>query len=65
MTVVVAESSVREPVESAVMTEGSSAPLMVMVMVCVVLSVAVSVKESESVSPALRAFTVVLSLSRV
>ena len=65
VTVEVEESSVREPVEVAVITEPSLEPLMVMVMVCVELSVAVSVKASVRVSPEVRALTVELLLLRV
>ena len=52
------ESSVSEPVESAVMTEESSAPVRLMVWVAVVVSMpseAVTEKESVGVSPLSRA----------
>ena len=60
VTVVVAESSVREPVESAVMTEGSSAPVRSTVYVADVVSVpseALTVKESAAESPSSSAST--------
>ena len=59
-TDVVSESSVREPVESAVMTELSLAPVRLTVYVAVVVSMpseAVKEKESAAVSPELRAST--------
>ena len=53
------------PEVSPVIVAASSAPLIVMVMLWVELSDAVRVNESVRVSPAFRALTVVLELSRV
>ena len=65
VTVDVEESSVSSPMESTVITEPSSAPVMVIVMAWLEPSVAVRVKVSVSVSPSSRVLTAALALLRL